>query len=541
MFKPRKKLTLVLATVMAASLVLSGCGGGSNSAKTSEGGTFRFGEIASPTSLDPAQLQENVGIQIGQDIFDGLVQLDDKDLSVKADIAEKWDVSTDGTVYTFHLNPKAKFSDGTKITADDVIKCWTRLVAKDTASPVAFPLTSVKGFDELQAGSTKEFSGLQKVDDETLKVTLSAPDASFLEAITHAACSVYKVDQAEKAGKDFGTPASTADTLTGSGPFKFVEWKSDDHVTVEKNTNYFLDNVPHVDKVVYQIYKDESTALNDFRAGNLEYVDSLPPGQRQAVIKEFPNQTVKVDTLTTQYLGFNMQKAPFKDNLNLRKAIAYAIDSKTIIDTVMEGISTVANGPFPKSLPGYADSVKYPTYNVQKAKDYLAQAGYPNGQGLPEIEYKYNFNEGNQKVAEAVQGQLKEIGINTKLVNLEWGAYITALQNGDSQMFRLAWQADYPDPDDFASPLFAKAQWGNNNDLFYSNDKIETLLAQGKKELDENKRNDIYKQIQEQVLADQPAVYLFNSSFLHLYAKNVKNLVVNAQDVKDMSVVQLEQ
>ena len=134
---------------------------------------------------------------------------------------------------------------------------------------------------------------------------------------------------------------------------------------------------------------------------------------------------------------------------------------------------------------------------------------------------------------------MKEIGINTKLVNLEWGAYIKALQSGESQMFRLAWQADYPDPDNFLTPLFSKDEWGNNNQTYYSNDKVESLLSEGRKELDEKKRDDIYKQIQEQINADQPAAYLFNSTFLHLYAKNVEGLEVSPMEYKDMSRVKL--
>ncbi len=539
MFKARKKLTLLTSAVLVSALVLSGCGSSGNTDTSKDGGVFRFGEVASPTSIDPAFIEENVGGQIGQDIHDGLVQFNNKTLEVEPDIAEKWEPSADGTVYTFHLNSKAVFNDGSKITADDVIKSWTRVVDKDTASPVAFPFKSIKGFDDLQSGKTKEFAGLKKIDDATLEVTLSAPDASFLKALGHTAASVIKVDAADKAGKDYGTPSSTPETMITAGPFKFVEWKADDHVTIEKNTKYFLSNVPHVDQVVYRIFKDESTALNEFRAGNLEYVEQLPPGQRQAVIKEFPGQTIQNVSLVTQYLGFNMQKAPFKDNLNLRKAIATGVDTQSIIDTVMEGISTVANGPLPKTFPSYADSVKYPTYDQAKAKELLSQAGYPDGKGLPEIEYKYNFNEGNQKVAEAVQGQLKEIGINTKLVNLEWGAYIKALQSGESQMFRLAWQADYPDPDNFLTPLFSKDEWGNNNQTYYSNDKVESLLSEGRKELDEKKRDDIYKQIQEQINADQPAAYLFNSTFLHLYAKNVEGLEVSPMEYKDMSRVKL--
>lgn len=546
MLRNHKKIwSVAIATMLASTLILSGCNStpapGNNAAATGkpvDGGTFRFGMISSPSALEPAFLEENNGIEIGKELFDGLVEYDAKTTELKPAIAEKWDYSADKKTITFHLRKDVKFHDGTGVTAQDVIDDWTRLAAKDTASPVSFPLEPVVGFKELNGGTAKTFAGLKKVDDYTLQVSLTEPNAAFLTSLGHPAVSIYKLAGATKAGKDFGTPSSTPETLIGTGPFKFVKWNADQDVTLEKFADYY-GTKPHVDKVVYKIFKDESTALNEFRAGNLEFVDSLPPGQRQAVIKEFPNQTEKTVALTTQYLGFNLSKAPFKDNLNLRKAIAYAVDPQSIIDTVLEGISAKANGPVPSTMPGYDKDLKAPTYDKDKAKDYLAKAGFPDGKGAPVIEYKYNFNQGNQKIAEAVQGQLKEVGIQTELKNMEWGSYIKSLQSGDSQMFRLAWGADYPDPDNFLRILYSKAQWGANNDTFYSSPEVEKLVAQGLTETDNAKRMDIYKQVQEKVVADQPAVWLFNTTYLHLFSKNVHDLEINALDQKDMRYVWL--
>ena len=543
MLRNRKKTwSLVIATMLSATMILSGCGqaaapakDGATTTKAVDGGTFRFGMIGSPMSLEPAFLQENNGIEIGKELFDGLVRYDPKTLETKPAIAESWDYSADKKTITFHIRKGVKFHDGTEVKAQDVIDDWNRLAAKVTASPVSFPLEPIVGFKEVNSGAAKTLSGLKKVDDYTLQVTLSETNAGFLTSLGHPAVGIYKIAGAT-AGKDFGTPASTPATLIGTGAFKFVKWNADQDVTIEKFADYYGAK-PHVDKVVYKIYKDESTALNDFRAGNLEFVDILPPGQKQSVIKEFPGQTIKTVSLTTQYIGFNLNKAPFKDNLNLRKAIAYAIDPQSVVDTVLEGISTVANGPMPSTMPGYDKDLKAPTYDLAKAKDYLAKAGYPDGKGLPVIQYAYNFNQGNQKTAEAFQGQLKAIGIQTNLKNMEWGSYIQALQTGDSQMFRLAWSADYPDPDDFLRILYSKTQFGSNNETFYSNPEVETLLTQALAETDTIKRMAIYKTIQEKIVADQPAAWAFNSTFLHLFSKNVHDLTISALDQKDMRTV----
>ena len=366
--------------------------------KQFDGGTFRFGMIGSPANLEPAFLEENNGVEIGKELYDGLVRYDPKTLETKPAIAEKWEYSADKKTITFQIRKGVKFHDGTEVKVQDIMDDWNRLAAKDTASPVSFPLEPIVGFKEVNSGAAKTLSGLKKVDDYTLAVTLSESDAAFLTSLGHPAASIYKISGAVKGGKDFGTPASTPENLIGTGAFKFVKWNADQDVTIAKFNDYYGDKV-HVDKVVYKIFKDESTALNDFRAGNLEFADILPPGQKQGVIKEFPGQTIKTVALTTQYLGFNLNKAPFKDNLNLRKAIAYAIDPQAVIDTVLEGISTVANGPLPAGMPGYDKDLKAPTYDKAKAKEYLAKAGFPDGKGLPPIQYSYNFNQGNQKTA----------------------------------------------------------------------------------------------------------------------------------------------
>ncbi|SHH88573.1 ABC transporter substrate-binding protein [Desulfosporosinus lacus] len=546
MLKGKGRWYLVIAVLLSVTLILSGCGPNAaltNGDKTSgatpvDGGTFRFGMISSPSALEPAFLEEINGIQIGKELYDGLVKYDPSSLEVMPAIAEKWDYSADKKVIKFHIRHDVKFHDGTSLKAQDVLEVWNRLAAKDTLSPVAFPLEPIVGFAEVNSGEAKTISGLKKIDDYTIEVTLREKNAAFLTSLGHPAVSIYKIESALKAGKDFGTPVATPETLIGTGAFKFVKWNSDQDVTIEKFDDYYGTKA-HVDRVVYKIFNDESTALNEFRAGNLDYVDMLPPGQRNSISKEFPDQTINQTTLTTQFIGFNLTKAPFKDNVNLRKAIAYALDPQSIIDTVLEGNSTLSNGPLPSTMPGYDKDLKAPKFDPAKAKEYLALAGYPHGKGLAPIQYAYNFNQENQKIAEAFQGQLKEVGIQIELRNMEWGSYVKAMQSGENQMFRVNWVADYPDPANFLNILYSKSQWGMNNVIFYSNPVVESLLAQGIEETDTTKRMDIYKKIQELVVEDQPAVWTFNPNYLRLLGKKVHDLTISALDHKDMRTVWL--
>ncbi|KGK89742.1 peptide ABC transporter substrate-binding protein [Desulfosporosinus sp. HMP52] len=546
MFEGKKKWVITIAVLLIGTIILSGCGLNTALKKQEkmtrltpvDGGVFRFGMISSPSALEPAFLEEINGIEICKELNDGLIRYDPNTLEIKPAIAESWDYSEDKKVITFHIRKDVKFHDGTILKAQDIIDVWNRLAAKDTLSPLAFLLEPIVGFAQVNSGELETISGLKTTDDYTLEVTLKEKNAVFLTSLGHPAVSIYKLEAAKKAGKDFGTPAARPETLIGTGAFKFVKWNADQDIILEKFPDYYGTKA-HVDKIIYKIFKDESTAFNEFRAGNLDYVDMVPPGQRQSILKEIPDQILETTTLTTQYIGFNLTKDPFKDNINIRKAIACALDIQSIADTVLEGSSTVSNGPLPDTMPGYNIDLKAPTFDKKKAKEYLALAGYPDGQGLGPIQYAYNYTQENQRVAEAFQAQLKEVGIQIHLKNMEWGSYINAMQSGELQMFRVACVADYPDPDNLLRMLYSKSQWGMNNVTFYSNPEVEGLLTQGLEETDITKRMEIYKKIQELIVEDQPAIWTFSTNYLRIYGDKVHNLKINALDQKDMRSVWL--
>lgn len=534
-----KIITIILIIILP--ILTLGCGSaGYQMSKPVEGGTFRFGLNLSPRSLDPARIEDNSGAEIAKEIYDGLVKYDPQTLEVKPAIAEKWDFSADKKTITFHIRQGVKFHDGTEVKAQDVLDDWNRLAAKDTASPVAYLLEPIAGFRELNNGITKTMSGLKVKDEYTVEVNLTKPTSAFITSLGHPAASIYRITGAISEGKDFGTPASSPENLIGTGAFEFVKWIADQEVTLVKFHDYYGKKA-YLDQIEYKIYKYESSAIADFCAGKLDFINRISPQQQDSLSRELPGQTKINPVLAIEYFGFNLNKAPFKDNLNLRKAIAYAVNVKNIAETVRQGMSTAAAGPIPAGMPGYDKDLQAPTYDKVKAKQYLALAGYPEGNGLPAIQYIYNFTQLNQKVAQALQEQLKGVGINLELKDLDWASYIKAVQSGDSQMFRLAWTAAYPDPDNFLRMLYSKSQWGLNNVTYYSNQEVEDLLSRASFETDNVKRMEIFKNVQEKVIEDQPAVWAFNNTYLELIGYNVRDLTLNALDQKDMRTVWLSQ
>lgn len=520
--------------------VLAGCtarpaeksaAGGSDGPRP--GGVFRFGMTVEAQSLDPAHFYEASGIEIGKEIFDGLLTYD-KDMKLVPAHAERWD-NRDNLTYTFYLKKGTKFHNGREVTAADFKYSLERILNPKTKSELSGVLLPVKGAGDMLAGKAKEVSGIKVKDPYTLEITLDKPFAGFIYVLAQPGTSVVDRKSVEAAGQDFGTPGAPAGTVIGSGPFKFKGWKPSIEITLVRNDGYY-GNKAYLDEVQYRFFKEESTVLNEYRAGNLDFVDRLPPGLVKHTVSQYPGLTRQTEQYSLYFYGFNTAKPPFKDNPKLRQAIFYAID-RNAIAALLEGeaaptTTLIPDGFFKKPIKGIA-----PAGSRQAAADLLKEAGYPGGKGLGEIELKYNVSEVNQKVAEIVQEQLKAVGVNLKLVGMEPGAYMNDLINGNTQMFRFGWAADCPEADSFLYPLYHSAEIGNNNLSFYSNKEVDSLLDRARSELDPDKREEIYLKAEAIILRDMPTAFLYRGVETDLFSSRVRGLSINKLDFKPMDQV----
>lgn len=525
----RKWYYIALVLTLALSVALfAGCAKKEETKETEKpkaeepvkGGTYNHPLYADPVSLDPAHLQESEGFRVGEMIYEGLVKYDYKTLEAKPALAESWEVNDDATVFTFKIRKGVKYHNGQEVKAADFKKAWERACAKDTASEVSYILAPIKGFDEMQAGKTSELSGVKVVDDYTLEVALKYPFAEFVSTLGHLVAVAYPVDVADKAVKE---KKVWEEGLVGTGPFKFVSWKHNQEVVIERNPDYWGDE-PYLDKVVFRVFEDENTAFLEFKSGKLHDV-AIPTGQYKAT-KADPTYGPMVITgpeLALYYYGFNVQKGVFANDKNLRLAIEYATDREAVVNTVMEGLPTVATGIVPKGVPGYVEGQMEYKYDKEKAKEYWEKSSKPK-----EITLWYNTSEGHQKIAEALQAGYKEAGINVKLTNLEWGTYLDKLAKGEAEFWRLGWIADYPSMDNFLYPLFHSSEKGNNNFSFYDNKEVDKLLEDARKETDENKRFELYRQAEKKILEDAPIVPIYFYSFARVVQPEVKDYTISA-------------
>lgn len=499
-----------------------------------KGGIFNY-YLVEPVSIDPLNAQESEGIEVAKQLFDGLIDYDPKTSEIKPAVADSWEANKDASVFTFKIRKGVKFHNGREVVADDFKYAWERVAKKDSGSDVSYHLAPIKGFDEMQEGKTDTLEGIKVKDKYTLEITLSYPYADFTSTLGHPIFSPVPKEEVEKDPKAF------SEKPIGNGPFEMIEpWQHNQSIMVKRFKNYYGEK-SLLDQVNFKIFENENTAYLEFKAGNLDYT-YIPEGQIKAVQSEYGKSAiVGKPQLILYYYVFNMDKEPFKNNSDLRKAINYAIDRKAIADTIYEGTRAPALGIIPPGIEGYKKSKISYSYNLTKAKESLKKAGYENGQGLPTLKLSFNSGKGHEGPAQAVQANLKSIGINIELESMEWGAFIDAAQKGELALFRFGWAADYPIMDNFLYPLFYSKNIGKDNTSNYNNPKIDELLIEARKTLNKEKRLELYRNAENKILDDSPVVPIVFYASRVVFGKNVKDFIRTPMDDTPLNLVWLEE
>ncbi len=510
----RKVLALLLSLALVMSMAaISGCtpdDGEPAEEPTDDiqmGGTFKF-YISQPAFIDPVNLQESEGTQVGQAVFDSLVTFDPLTSEVKPAAAESWESNDDATVWTFRLVPGAKFHNGREVTAQDFKYAWERICNPDNESEISYHLSAVKGYDEMQAGEATELEGVTVVDDTTLEVTLSYAFADFEYVVGHPALAPVPQEEVE------ADPAAFGKMPIGNGPFKMSEpWADDQYVKVEKFDEYYGQE-PYIDGIDFMILADQDTAYLEFQAGNMDFVQ-IPTGQIQATIDEYgespdgytsnPGEQTILGTEQAVYFILLNNTDEVLQDAEVRKAFSLAIDRQAICDTIFEGTRIPASGIVPEGIVGFQEGgFEYSKYDPEAAKEVLAEAGYPEGEGLPVIKLEYNTGSGHEDILQLVQNDLKAIGIESELAGMEWAQYLDKLDAKEYQSGRLGWIADYPIMDNFLYPLF-KTGSGDNYSA-YTNPEVDAMLEEARKTVDDDERVELYQEIEKKIGEDAPLI-----------------------------------
>ncbi len=490
-----------------------------------------------PPTLDPALAQDATSAEYIVELYSGLVTLD-SELEVVPDLAESWDISEDGTVYTFHLREDAQFHNGQRVTAQDFKYSIERSLHPATGSVVADTyLGDIVGAKEKLDGRADEVSGVKVVDDHTLEITIDAPKAYFLAKLTYPTAFVVDQGSVEGGGMTWATDPRTA---IGTGPFKLAEYEFGQRITLERNDLFYGDPKPALDRVIYLLAGGSPMTM--YETGELDVVpvgltdidrvlDSSNPLNKEL--------TEVRPTLSTSYIGFNVNMPPF-DDVKVRQAFNYALDKDKLIDVVARKMSVKANGILPPGMPGYNPNLKGYTFDPEKARQLIAESSYGDVSNFPEITLNVTGGGGAtpRQITAIAEMYKQNLGVEITIEMTDWATYLNDLKAHRYQMFSVGWIADYPDPQDFLDILFHSQSFDNNTE--YSNPEVDRLLEQARVEQDQEKRSELYQQAEQIIVDEAPWVPLSHGAEYWLTKPYVKGMIYPPMIIPKLKYVTVE-
>ncbi len=496
------------AAIAATALVTAACttsdvsSSGSSASSSAEERPLVVAQVAEPASLDPHAVTAVNDFRINVNIYDGLVRYDADSLNVEPALATEWTISDDGLVYNFTLREGVTFHDGSEFNAEAVVFNFERMLNEDHPfhNTGPFPLAG-QFYGNLET--------IEAVGDYEVEMTLSSPFAPFMSNLAYPAGLIISPAAVEAHGADVGRNPS------GTGAFSFVEWRSNESVTLERNANYW-DGAPTISGVVFRPIIEATTRVNELRAGGVDMIVEVTPDE-VAGLSADSNFTVHQQAGPhVWFLILNALEAPF-DDVRVRQAANHAINRVSLVDDVLQGSATVANSPTPPAFGSAHNSdIAGYDYDPERAKELLAEAGYPNG-----VDVTFYVTEGGSgmldpvPMGEAIQADLRAVGINAEIQTFEWNSFLGEVNpgmEGKANIAQMAWMTDEPSTLPYLT--LRTGAWpdeGGFNSGYYSNPAVDELLEAAQVETDPAKRDQLYRDMQEIVVEDAPWVFVANA------------------------------
>ncbi|MBA4493690.1 ABC transporter substrate-binding protein [Paenactinomyces guangxiensis] len=508
----KKKVWIItLALLFVLSSILAGCSGNKPSSAKSK--TLIFGRGADSKLLDPAQVTDGESLHVTEQIFETLVKYDKKTTEVQPHLAESWETSPDGLVWTFKLKQGVKFHDGTPFNAEAVVYNFNRWMDKSHPEHKGgeFPYYGYM-FGGYKGDKGHVIKSVTAVDEHTVKFELNFPQGPFLSNLAMPPFAIASPAAVKKGPDQFAQKPEGG----GTGPFKFVEWKKNDSITLEKNKEYWEKGLPKLDKVIFRSIPDNAARFTALQSGDIDMMDGLNPNDVQLIKGNNKLKLYEQPGMNVAYLAFNTQKKPF-DNPKVRQALNHATNKEGIIKSFYAGMAVPAVNPMPDIMWGYNKNIKDYEYNLEKAKQLLAEAGYPNGF---EVEF-YAMTEprpympDGKKVAEYMAEDFAKIGVKTKIVTYDWQTYLDRTGKGEHSMALMGWNGDNGDPDNFLYVLLDKDNTRTpdaGNIAFYKSDELHDVLIKAQRATKQEERTQLYMKAQEIIKRDAPWVPLVHAT-----------------------------
>jgi oligopeptide transport system substrate-binding protein len=499
--------------------------------------TLLLGNLAEPKDLDPQILDAFTDMNIAAALFEGLTALDEKTGTPIPAAAERWEISADGLVYTFHLRPNAKWSDGTPLTSQDFAYSFQRILTPAFAASYSYMLWPIKNAEAFNAGKITDFGqvGVATPDAATLRVTLERPTAYLPALAAHNTWYPVPKSALDKNGGmlQHGSHWTRPGNLVGNGPFTLTEWNPNSRITVEKNQHYWDAATVRLNRIRFLPIESAEVEERNFRAGQMHVTWDLPSSKVVAYQTEKSPQLRIDPLLSLYYLNFNLKKPPF-DNMMVRRAFSLALDRAALSRSVLNGVLPPAYSFVPPGCGDYTSTGPIEE-NIATARNLLKAAGYPEGRGLPPIALQVLNDLRQPKLAEAAQAMWsRELGVNVTIEMNEQKVWLQNQQSMNHQVAFLGWTADFPDPITFLS--LAQTDNGQNWSG-WSNRDYDQLLKQAESSADPAQRKHFLQIAEGLMLAEcpvAPLVYRSRTFLLHPAVKNWEPAVVGIHLYKNV-------
>ena len=466
-------------------------------------GVLIFGRGSDSVGLDPALESDGESFKVCDNLYEGLVTYQRESTDIRPLLATSWEVSDDELTWTFHLRTGVRFHDGTPFNARAMSFSLGRQFYRDHPHhrvAGAYQYWKDMGMDDIVAA-------IEAVDDSTLVFELHEPNATFLSNLGMNFCAAVSPAAVEEYGPDFRHHP------VGTGPFRFVEWRRDERLVLARNDDYW-GVLPRIRKLIFTPVADPSIRFFELRRGAIHGFDNVSPEFTTRIASLPDLQLLTRPGMNVGYLAMNMDKPPF-DNRPVRLAVNHAVDRQSLVDNFYEGLALVAKNPIPPMVWGYNDEIEPYRHDPGRARELLAQAGFPEGfdTELWTMPIPRPYMPQPEKIATAIQADLSVVGIRAEIVRMEWGAYLDKVFDGQHSMALLGWTGDNGDPDNFLYVLLDKtaAVKPAQNVAFYRSEALHEILVRARRITDRETRTRLYRRAQEIIHHDAPWVPLVHA------------------------------
>ena len=528
--------------IICTACCLMACGSReSNVVQGNRDGILHYGNGSEPQGLDPHVVTGVPENKLIRALFEGLAVKNPFTLEPEPGVAERWDISEDGRIITFHINPKAKWSNGDPMTAHDYVWSWQRALDPVMGNLYAYMLDPIVNAKAFSRGEITDFDevGVKALDDLTLQVTLYESTPYFIQLMDHYSTFAVHRPTIEKFGKatDRFTRWTRADNIVNNGAFNLSEWKLNRRIVMTKSDTYWdRDNVK-LNGVVFYPTENIVSEERMFRVGQLHYTQSIPLDKIPVYQAMENTPYVQAPYLGTYFYLINTTRPPV-DDVKVRWALSLAIDREKLNASVLQNSNLPAFSITPPGTLGYQPPKLF-DYDPDKARQLLAEAGYPNGEGWPGLELVYNTSESHRKIAVALQQMWKDVlNIPITLSNQEWKVYLDSVTQMNFDIARRGWIGDYVDPNNFLDLYLTGG--GNNNTGFADPRYDEMILKLAPQAKSREERYAIFREAETMLMEQMPILPIYTYTSKHLIHPSVKDLPSNLMDSLNLKYVWLD-